>query len=167
MIVEAPKRLAGRLRHIEIAIIGLLCLFCLIQILLPGGLGPLGAKIFAPAAVLTVFSCDVLLHALARPRRREGPAHYIEIAVRILLCVPLGIVLLFVLSFQYNVPTPGLYVAMRLISDRAAGPEPFAPLMPRLFVAGLINVVCLYLILRALTGVVVYLRQRKKPVATC
>jgi hypothetical protein len=80
-------------------------------------------------------------------RHREGPLDYIEIAVRMLICVPLSVLLIVPVSFQFNIPTPGLYAAMKLVPDRGLGGEWLDPLIPCLIFAGFVNVVCFYVIM--------------------
>jgi hypothetical protein len=95
-------------------------------------------------------------------KRRTGPFRYIEVVMLTLLGIPIGVLLTFVLSFLWNIPTPGLY-AMKLIPDRGPGEEWFTPLISRFVVAGFVNVVCCCVITGALAAVVRRLRRLKEP----
>jgi hypothetical protein len=81
-------------------------------------------------------------------KRRKGPLHYIEIAVLTGLCIPFG-ALAMAVGWHYDIPTPGLY-AMKLIPEQEGG---LGALTPRLVVAGFVNVICCYVIVRALIAI--------------
>lgn len=137
-----------------------------------------------PTLIITGFSilafCYVIIRALVRhrrqkgsygtdrgwiARRRTGPLRYIEIAVRILVWTPIGMLVSFVLSIGFNIPTPGMYAAMILVPDPTSQREWLAPLIPRLFVAGLVNVICFYVVLGVLVAMITRLRRQKNPAA--
>lgn len=82
-------------------------------------------------------------------KRRKSPLYYIVAALLALLSIPIGGVITGVLSFRYDIPTPGMY-AMKLIPDPNPQTQWLAPLIPRLLVAGFVNVVCCYVIIRVL-----------------
>ena len=94
-------------------------------------------------------------------KRRKGSLHYIEIAVLMVLgypaCTFMGLFSVGIINF----PTPGLY-AMSLLP---APKEPFDLFLTRLAVAGFVNVVCCYAIIRGLVAVVSPFRKQKGPVA--
>jgi len=85
-------------------------------------------------------------------RRRKGVLHYVEIAVLLLILAPLGgLIALFI-------PTPGDIVVLFPPNEGSLD-----LILPRLFVAGLINVACCYVIIRALAAVVARARRRGDP----
>ena len=90
-------------------------------------------------------------------KRRKGSLHYIEIAVLMLLgypaCTFIGLFSIGIINF----PTPGLY-AMSLLP---APQEPFDLFLTRLAVAGFVNVVCCYAIIRGLVAVMSPFRRQK------
>jgi len=100
-------------------------------------------------------------------RHRKGLLHYVEIAVLALLCIPIGIMITFVLSFRYDIPTPGIYLAMKLVPGPSAGWDPgaFDPLIPRLALAGFVNGICFYVLIYVLSAAVKRLRRKKDPAA--
>jgi hypothetical protein len=100
----------------------------------------------------------VIIRALVAVRHREGPLHYIEIGVRVLFCAPLGAFITFLLTFEYNIPTPGGYV-MYLIGGGLDA------LVTTLIVGGFVNVFCCYVILRTLVAIVAPLRRKTDPAA--
>ena len=79
------------------------------------------------------------------------PLHYIVVVLLALVCIAIGGIVTGVLGLRYNIPTPGMY-AMRLIPDTRAQTQWLAPLIPRLVVAGFVNVVCCFVIIRALAA---------------
>jgi hypothetical protein len=97
--------------------------------------------------------------------RTKGPANHITIFVRILVCTPIAALITFLLSAGYHIPTPGLYVAMKLVPDPGPKAEWLAPLIPRLVVAGFVNALCCYLIVVGLVAVAARLRGRTGPTA--
>jgi hypothetical protein len=63
------------------------------------------------------------------------------------------------IGWHYNIPTPGMY-AMRLIPDPKDGG--LGALTPRLAVAGFVNVVCCYVIIRVLAALVTSMRSKSE-----
>ncbi len=165
-------RRKGVLHKADLVLLTLLCitLGALIPFVLgngskasmPGWLSSINLGIVVLRFVIAA-CCYVMIRALVGVRYREGRLHYIEIGVRMLFCTPLGALITFALSFQYGFPTPGWYAAVKLVPD--AGPEAgwLAPLIPRLFVAGFVNVVCCYVIIRALVAILAPLRGKRIP----
>lgn len=101
-------------------------------------------------------------------RRRRGLLHYIEIAALAVLCIPVSAVITFLLTAGFDIPTPGLYAAMKLVPDPKGGgwnPGAFDTLIPRLAVAGAINAICCCVIILAVAAVVVHFSRRKGPPA--
>jgi len=124
--------------------------------------------------------CYVIIRALVRLRRQEasygtdrgwiaryrtGRLRYIEMVVRILFWTPVGSLVTFVLSFNFNIPTPG-YAAMILIPNPTSQKEWLgAFFILRLFVAGFVNVICFYVVRGALVAMITRLRRQKAPAA--
>ena len=79
------------------------------------------------------------------PVDRKKPFYYAGFAVLALLSIPIGGWVTLLLSFGYNIPTPGMY-AMRLIPDPVPQTEWLALLIPRLIVAGFVNAACFYIV---------------------
>lgn len=63
---------------------------------------------------------------------------------------------------KYNFPTPGAYVAWLFPVTETRG---WAPSLPRVVVAGFVNVICCYVILRVPIAIVSRFRKKKDPAA--
>ncbi|MGB6384619.1 MAG: hypothetical protein WBE45_13680 [Terriglobales bacterium] len=94
-------------------------------------------------------------------KHRNGLARYIEIVVLVLLAIPVG-VLIMAVGFQCHFPTPGVYVFWLFPVTHATD---WGPSVPRVIIAGLVNAICCYLLIRGLAAVVVRFRGEKKPAA--
>jgi hypothetical protein len=90
---------------------------------------------------------------------RKGPLHYVEVAVLTLLGIPVG-ALIMLIGFALHFPTPGIYV-FRVFPVTEARDWVFIS-MPRLAVAGLVNAICCYLLIRGLAAVMSGLRRQKR-----
>ena len=84
-------------------------------------------------------------------KRRKGLLHYSLAALLALLCIPTAGFATGLLAFRYNIPTPVMY-AMRLIPDPNPQTQWLAPLIPRLLVAGIVNLLCCYIVIRVLVA---------------
>jgi hypothetical protein len=91
---------------------------------------------------------------------RKVPARYIKIAVLILLGIPAGVMIM-MLGFALHFPTPGVYV-FRLFPVTETRDWVFLS-TPRLVVAGLVNAISCYLLMRGFVAVVVAFRRHKHP----
>jgi hypothetical protein len=91
-------------------------------------------------------------------RHRTGLLRYVKIAVLVILAIPASAILS---VFLVGIWTPGAYVAMKLVPAPNApwSPSAFDPLIPRLVVAGLVNLACCYAVIRALIASVALFRR--------
>jgi len=90
---------------------------------------------------------------------RRRPWLYITIIVLILASKPVGLLITYS-SWQYGVPTPGDYAAMKLVPD--SKPDSLAALHPRVVVATFVNAICFYLIIGTLTIVMIKLWRKTR-----
>ena len=165
------RRRKGLPHKVDLVVLTLLCItlgalipFVLsngYKVSMPGWLASINLGIIVLGFVFAA-CCYVMMRALVAVRYREGRMHYIEIGVRMLMCAPLGALLTFPLTFQYDIPTPGGYAMWQCAQLTGGG---LGALLPALFVGGFVNVFCCYVIIRVLVAIVAGLRGKKDPAA--
>ena len=84
-------------------------------------------------------------------KRRKGLLHYALAALLVSLCIPIAAYVSGLLFFRYSIPTPGIYAATLLIPPNPAG-KVLEGLIPELLVAGIVNLLCCYAVIRVLVA---------------
>ena len=111
-----------------------------------------------------MFQCPISIDLKAAfDDPRKGPWLYVMITVLLLASIPVGL-LITLFGFEYGFPTPGMYAAVKLVPASASDWGGLGSLDSRAVVGATVDSICCYMIIGALTSVVVRLwRKAKSP----
>jgi hypothetical protein len=98
-------------------------------------------------------------------KRRKGWLYYVLTALLALVCIPITVFVAGMLSVAYdNIPTPGIYVAVLLIQRLIHPGELVNWVIPQILIAGIVNLLCCYAVIRVLAAAVRrYIEENRPP----